>query len=455
MNILCATDFSEVASHAARVAGRLAQRFDGSVTLAHCWRLPTIDYMGMATGGAEVAETARQCAGEELDKAAAELRRVGATVKTRLVEGDSAHGLAALAHELSANLIVIGTHGRRGSSRMLLGSVAERMMLLTECPIVVVRRAVEDVEVWAGGSRPLKVVVGLDHSAASRAALAWVGELRRKAPCDVSLVHLYWPGTEYERLGLRGPRDLARSDDEVTTVIRRELRPLIEGLPGDGQTSLLVVPTWGSPADALINEVEKIRADLLVVGTHQRGAMARVWLGSTAHPAVRICPVPVVCVPGAEESAHPVPKIRSVLVATDLSPLGNSAIPFAFALPNSPGATVTICHVHERAIPRPTYAYKDEVGTLHVDDRRTLETRLKALLPPASERLGVRTEVVVVDGGEAAEGINQEANRRGVDVICLASHGRSGLGKVLLASVADTVVRKAERAVTIVRSPRR
>jgi nucleotide-binding universal stress UspA family protein len=78
-----------------------------------------------------------------------------------------------------------------------------------------------------------------------------------------------------------------------------------------------------------------------------------------------------------------------------------------------------------------------------------VEDRLRALIPP--ETTGVSTAVSLIDGGKADTVIVQEANRVGADGICVGSHGRSGLGRALMGSVAESVARQAQRPVLIVR----
>ena len=78
-------------------------------------------------------------------------------------------------------------------------------------------------------------------------------------------------------------------------------------------------------------------------------------------------------------------------------------------------------------------------------------TELRALVPAEAEKLGITTHVSVIDGGKAAETIMQAAERLNVDAISLASHGRGGLARALLGSVAEEVVRRSTRPVLVVR----
>ena len=137
--ILVPTDFSDYATKATRVALDLAQRYDATITLVH------IDdplLFGFPDGYPAPAE-ARRLLQEELQqqlaaaKADAELVKPGG-VETRLIEGLPATALCEFARS-GFDLIVMGTHGRSGIARVLLGSVAERVVRHAPCPVLTIR----------------------------------------------------------------------------------------------------------------------------------------------------------------------------------------------------------------------------------------------------------------------------------------------------------------------------
>jgi nucleotide-binding universal stress UspA family protein len=165
----------------------------------------------------------------------------------------------------------------------------------------------------------------------------------------------------------------------------------------------------------------------------------------------------VLCVPArhaaAATGAH-VPLLRTVLCATDFSPLGNAAIPYAYALLRGSGGTVELVHVHERQAPAPATLPYAVAAPMSAGTRAEQEARLRALVPAEAEKLGITTHVTVVDGGTAAAATLQAAHRLGADAVVLASHGRSGVTRALAASVAEEVLRHADLPVFIVRPPR-
>jgi nucleotide-binding universal stress UspA family protein len=154
-----------------------------------------------------------------------------------------------------------------------------------------------------------------------------------------------------------------------------------------------------------------------------------------------------------------IPTIRKVMVTTDFSDLGNGAIPHAYSVLANREGTVILCHILEPpALPNPLYAHYSPGGAFSPEDRERLRQgllqALEQLVPSEVRKSGrVVTEVRVVEiQAPVAEAICQEAKVLGVDIIVMASHGHSGLARVFLGSVAERVLRLADRPILIVRS---
>jgi nucleotide-binding universal stress UspA family protein len=138
-NILVPHDFSETAEHALAVALELAERLSAKVILMHAYEVPTY---GFPEGPAMTPEMSRQiesAAGSALASVAKRCRRPGVDVEVVLRQGSAWTEIGAVAKETNADLIVIGTHGRRGVARVLIGSVAERVVRTAPCPVLTVR----------------------------------------------------------------------------------------------------------------------------------------------------------------------------------------------------------------------------------------------------------------------------------------------------------------------------
>jgi len=460
--VLIATDFSASGERAMEIGAALAALRGARACLVHVFEPPsiTVPELGLDPG---LELELRQRAEAQLARAANGLRARGLGVDERLAIGSPAASVIGdVAAELAPSLVVLGSHGRRPLPRLLMGSVAEAALLRIQQPVVVVPQGA-GVPPWrAPGSdgRPWRITVGLDQSNTSAAAVDWVRELRQRADCDVTFVHLYWPVSEYARFGLTGPRNLFEADREVVGLLEKSLAATIGPLPGRGEVNLRILPSWGPPGQRLVDEAMAAKADLLVLGTHHRHGFSRLLKGSTVPPALHAGGLPIVCVSPQPRpaAARRIPRLRSILAATDLSEGGNRSIAHAFALARGEGGAgggiVHILYVHERMLPTPAYAYPPESsGSLRPDETKELRERLTALIPAEASGLGISTDVMVVDGGMAAEVICQTAERLDVDAISVGSRGRGGVSNLVLGSVAARVLHEASRPVLVVRSP--
>lgn len=139
--IVCPTDFSPTADAAASHAASLAKAYGGELVLLHV--LPQLHYplrgLGMAESFPHLQQELHTRARERLTAAAAALG-TDAKVVTELRDGDGYEQILACARERGADLIVMGTHGHTGLKHALLGSTAERVVRLAECPVLTVRR---------------------------------------------------------------------------------------------------------------------------------------------------------------------------------------------------------------------------------------------------------------------------------------------------------------------------
>jgi nucleotide-binding universal stress UspA family protein len=143
-NILCPIDFSQGSVAALEEALLLAEAFDGKIELLHVWQLPMTAFVD----GVIWPEGTLKRLGEDVETAArGRMRRLldslpeaqRARVTEHVVLGDPASTIIDRALARSADLIVMGTHGRRGPSRFLMGSVAERVVRHAQCPVLTVR----------------------------------------------------------------------------------------------------------------------------------------------------------------------------------------------------------------------------------------------------------------------------------------------------------------------------
>jgi len=426
--IICGTDFSENATVAVHAAAALAQRFNAPLILAH-----SVDERAEFPNHLRprLMNDDRLRLAEEAER----LRKLGLTFEEKLLRGAPDDGIASFAGKAQARLLVVAASGTGALGRWVLGDVAERIAETSPVPTLVVRAA-EPFLAWAGGKRALKVFVATDFTATADAALRWVAELRQTGPCEITFGYIDRPQHERGELAILEAMRLMDERPEARQALERDLREKAARLLGT--EPVIRIEPGSARVDAhLIQLATEAGADLLVVGTHQWRGFDRLRHTSISRLILRDAPMSVACVPVAVEAMEVIPALHRVLVATDFSDNGGRAIPHAYSVLPGEGA-VCLLHVAKLGEPKP----KEE-----------LEAHLRALIPAQAAARGVASEVRVVESNDPAGAIRDAADRFGADLVCIGSHGRTGLTATLLGSVAQAVIAQSPRPVLVVRPP--
>jgi nucleotide-binding universal stress UspA family protein len=460
--IVCATDFSAASDHALAWAAAIARRWNVGIELVHAMPPPSQSLEALATDVRVMESAAHAAVDQRLQQLARNAEMpLGVPIRARVLDGEAPDVICKVAAETDAKLIVVGSHGRSAVGRWILGSVADRTVRAADRPVAVIppRGDIRDdiVASMSDTERPLRVLAGIDLQPAGARVVTFVADLKHRQPCEVTFIHLYWPLEQFERLGLQGPRSLFETDPDVVANLEPQLRRSLGVLASNPRVKLLIQPAWGQPAASLLVAAQDSDADLIVVGAEERHGFSRVLHPSVAASLVQQARyVPVICLPAPREKATAdaplgIPLLLTILAPTDLSAAGNRAVRYAYSLLRGRPGVVELCHVHERALANPPYAYEDVRGRLTPGRCAAIEQELRALVPATAEGHGITTHVSVIDGGDAAKAILQAAERLNVDAISMGSHGRSNIARVLLGSVAEEVTRHAQKPVLVVR----
>jgi nucleotide-binding universal stress UspA family protein len=450
MSIVCGTDFSESALRATQAAAQLATRMNVLLHLVHSVELSADALFD------EPRSTTIRWAKSHLQSVAERARTWGARVEIHVEEGPPDETLQDVAKRVSAQLIVVAALGQRREGKWQLGSHAERLAQRSHVPVLVVRSA-ELFEAWVHESRPLRILLGVDLSLTTESALRWIADLRKFGPCDVIASHLYWPPEQFHRLGLAGVRSYLEPDPEVTKTLARDIATRVQNVLGVAPVKMRLEPHLGRVGDRIGVLAEEERCELVVVGTHDRELAERILQGSVSRDVLHDARVSVVCVPAsASELAATKPKLDSVLVATDFSPIGDAAIALAYSVV-APGGTVHVVHVakeesrHSVTDPRDIFPS----GAAEVSSgEAAVRQRLLELVPKDAADQIRTTQLHVLHSNDVAAAICQAAERLGAAMLCLGTHGRTGLSNALLGSVAQSVLATTGRPVLLTRAPR-
>jgi nucleotide-binding universal stress UspA family protein len=185
--------------------------------------------------------------------------------------------------------------------------------------------------------------------------------------------------------------------------------------------------------------------DLIVVGTHGRQGLARVFMGSAAQAIVRASDVPVLLVSGHARSPKPRRPFDRALVAVDGSEPARRALVVAGSL----GAQLTLCNVidsRDLLAKASTYAY--DAGPMEAELHAASRTLLASAQTACGDSASIE-ELVTVEGEPAAT-VEHTAMQHNCDLIVMGSHARHGLGRLVFGSIAEAVVRMTVLPVLIV-----
>lgn len=255
---------------------------DGSaVTAVMAWQAIPLMWEGPSLAAADPHP--EQAAKERLDEAVKRVRESagvdGVDVHMRVVNGPPALALERVAHD--ADLLVVGRRHDSSAVRIALGSVSSAALHHVPCPVVVVPGN------WSAPERTGRVIVGVDGTAASRAALTWAAQRVVRGGgslLPVLAVKPFDADVAQQGGGLR----------QLESAERARLEHLARQAAGDAAVDVQPQVLIGSAGHALPNLAQP--ADLLVVGSRGRGAIAGWLLGSTSAHLVHSAHVPVVVV---------------------------------------------------------------------------------------------------------------------------------------------------------------
>jgi len=241
------------------------------------------------------------------------------------------------------------------------------------------------------------------------------------------------------------PREDQVGDLELEARVRGELERFASSVTGTAEVELFV--EQGSDYAEIIRRAEAWSADLVVVGSQGRSSLPRLVLGSVAERVVRYAHCPVLVV---RPSSHG----QCVLVATDLSDPSLPAVTAGVAEASRLGQRLVVVH----ALDLSESAWRAAVGNLlgatslvpPLEVQRDMREALTTMLQQSIERLGATGEVVVLDG-TPAEAVVRYAEEVSAGLLVIGTHGRTGLARVALGSVADRILRSAECSVLAVR----
>lgn len=202
-----------------------------------------------------------------------------------------------------------------------------------------------------------------------------------------------------------------------------------------------------SPPNAIVSYADDRDIDVIVAGTHGRRGLQRLLIGSVAEEVLRTASCPVLTVRGDEERAAG-GSVRNILVPVDFSEASMEALRHAKELALTYGAQITLLHAVEEVVYPSAYG----IEPTNMPGPQVIDRVEQNLAELARTELGYEHVVVEANVGYAPSTILDYANGHDIDLVVIATHGRTGLERMLLGSVAERVVRRSPAPVFVVKS---
>lgn len=300
-NVLLPTDFSECADHALSHAVEIADRFDAHLHFLHVVNELDPDWYGI-NDVKDRAQKLREQIKEEAQDRLNDLvpnRELESTVSLQL-SFDVADTIYEYVDERAIDLVVMGTHGRQGLDRLMLGNVANKIVRHAPCPVMTVREGVpweDDVEDVTFED----VLAPIDFSEHSQMALRASKDITSAYEARLHMLFVAEKRTvpTFSDTGIPGV-SVVEMDPEIVKNAETALEQLNDNLGGPEVESRYHVRE-GSVSTDIADFAETNGMDLIVMATRGLTGVSRFLLGSTTERIVRVAPCPVLTLPAEEE----------------------------------------------------------------------------------------------------------------------------------------------------------
>ena len=287
--ILCPVDFSEFSVRAYRHARSVAQHYRAQLVVLHIvelWRYPSLSFVPAGTAYDETCQALCEKGKQELQELVKSNTIAEGSLPELVVEqGNAADSILTFATKLGADAIVMGTHGRRGYDRMMLGSVAERVMRNAPCPVLVVNKPPDDSSTASNKAdqehRLHHILFCTDFSENSERALNYAISATTEYDAELTLLHVL------EEKPAKTDQAIITATQQLERLIPPEVRKTLN-------TRFAV--RVGKPYEQIIQFAEEAHPDMVAMGVRGRGSLDLAVFGSTTYRVIQLGPCPVLAV---------------------------------------------------------------------------------------------------------------------------------------------------------------
>jgi nucleotide-binding universal stress UspA family protein len=274
-------DFFPASLRAVDYAIGLAKKYDAKLHLLHVVSPILYSTEQYAFTVSDIIDSMKKQSERRMKKLEMKARAAGLTIYTDVRTGEVKREIESAVRATKADILVMGTHGRRGMEKWFLGSVTERMLRRSPIPVLTLRGSKK------ARTTTTRILVTTDFSEGTDNALNYALSIARANKARLTLLHVL-----EETRAVISPQ----YRKEITEGVRREL---LQRIPADAQGSpdIDTAVEAGTPYHIILRLLKKERIDLLVMNTHGKGMLHRALLGSTSERVVRAADCPVMLIP--------------------------------------------------------------------------------------------------------------------------------------------------------------
>jgi nucleotide-binding universal stress UspA family protein len=287
--IVCPVDFSEFSERAYQHALSLAEHYQAKLVAQHVvelWRHPSASFAASAGLYEEFSQVLRETGEEDLRQFAKSHTHDEIQPELAVHEGSAPDSILSFAQTQKADLIVMGTHGRRGFDQLMLGSVTDRVMRRAPCPVLAVRIPPHDAMAASKERQYVhhlsRILFCADFSKNSDRALNYALSGTAEYDAELTVLHVL-----EEIPGLAETEALAAATEQLNKLIPPEVRKTLK---------IKVAVRIGKPYWEIIQFALEEQTDLVTMGVRGRGALDRAVFGSTTYRVMQLGPCPVLAV---------------------------------------------------------------------------------------------------------------------------------------------------------------
>ncbi len=282
--ILVPVDLTATSEDTLRYGIAWAELFGSELHVLHVVPDASQHYLGIDLAGVTMREEWMRHARSGLEILVASVPIASDSIRTAACFGEPAQEIEGYAAAQHIDLIVMAACRHTVLARVALGSVTEQVVRTAPCPVVTVPLEVKSPR-WLGSIRT--VLMATDLSDGSRAMFDYARELTTCLGAALRVIHVVVPPWGRE-LAYLPPSTVIAQMEQLTGSVPEHTKPAGERR-SDVQSTIRV----GDPLDKVLSYAKEVRADLIVMATHGRNALARILLGSVAQAVLReaACPV--------------------------------------------------------------------------------------------------------------------------------------------------------------------